>query len=62
MTDDDISPDVLAILDEFFPDGLPPSATAKVIASGEAKIINPAGRNRPLLDLTELLEEERWAS
>lgn len=56
--DDDISPDVLAVLDEFFPDGLPPSATAEVIASGKAKILNPPRDPNPLLDLTELWSEE----
>jgi hypothetical protein len=58
MLDDDISPVVFAVLDEFFPDGLPPSVTAEVIASGKAKILNPPREQHPLLDLTDLWSEE----
>jgi hypothetical protein len=54
----DISDDALAVLQEFFPDGLPPSATAQAIESGQARVINTSRRTTPLLDLTELWSED----
>jgi len=50
-TDPDVNTELDAILAEYFPDGLPPSATAAAAARGEATVISTKRQPRPILDL-----------